>query len=291
MNWKLLLKLALSVLIIGLVLAAIDERMLWNTMQRAHPGWLGWALVWFVASKVMASYRFNAFLQTENIVLDTGQQLRLYWLGMYYNLLLPGGISGDGYKIKLLHDRDGASVKRLVAITLLERLSGAAALAQWGLGLGILGFWISDWGFRIGDFRLVLALLLALSVPVTWWLFRLTGGGVTALWGRSSLQSLVVQGAQLVAALGIIWSLDQGSLWLAYSILFLASSVAAMLPLTIGGTGARELTFLWGAQYLGADSEMAVAIAFLFYVVSTAVAFSGVAFGFDMGWLERKKAV
>ena len=149
MNWKLLLKLALSVLIIGLVLAAIDERMLWNTMQRAHPGWLGWALVWFVASKVMASYRFNAFLQTENIVLDTGQQLRLYWLGMYYNLLLPGGISGDGYKIKLLHDRDGASVKRLVAITLLERLSGAAALAQWGLGLGILGFWISDWGFNL----------------------------------------------------------------------------------------------------------------------------------------------
>jgi len=281
MNWKLLLKLALSVLIIGLVLAAIDERMLWNTMQRAHPGWLGWALVWFVASKVMASYRFNAFLQTENIVLDTGQQLRLYWLGMYYNLLLPGGISGDGYKIKLLHDRDGASVKRLVAITLLERLSGAAALGQLGLvltlGLPVMQPW---WWASV--------LLLVLSVPVTWWLFRLTGGGVVELWGRSSLQSLAVQGAQLVAALGIIWSLDQSSLWLAYSILFLVSSVAAMLPLTIGGTGARELTFLWGAQFLGVDAEMAVAIAFLFYVVSTVVAFSGVAFGFDLRWLEQK---
>lgn len=283
MNWKAALKLGLSVLIIWLVLRNIDERLLWNTLQRAHPGWLLWAAVWYTISKVISAWRFNAFLHTENIILDTRQQLRLYWVGMYYNLLLPGGISGDGYKIKLLHDRDGASVKRLVAITLLERLSGAAALAQWCLLLSLGMPLVQPWWWA------PMALLL-LSVPVTWWLFRITGGGVPPLWRSSSLQSLAVQAAQIVSTLGIIWSLGQGHQWLAYTVLFLISSVVAMLPLTIGGTGARELTFLWGAQYLGADPEMAVAIAFLFYLVSTMIAFSGIAFSFDLSYLDKEIA-
>ncbi len=282
MNWKLALKLGLSVLIIWLVLRNIDERLLWNTLRRAHPGWLLWAAVWYTVSKIISAWRFNAFLNTENIFLDTRQQLRLYWVGMYYNLLLPGGISGDGYKIKLLHDRDGAPVKRLVAITLLERLSGAAALAQWCLLLSLGMPLVQPWWWAP-------VLLLLLSVPVTWWLFRITGGGVPALWTSSSLQSLAVQAAQIASTLGIIWSLGEGHLWLEYTILFLISSVVAMLPLTIGGTGARELTFLWGAQYLGADPELAVAIAFLFYLVSTLVAFSGIAFSLDLSYLAKEK--
>jgi hypothetical protein len=53
-----------------------------------------------------------------------------------------------------------------------------------------------------------------------------------------------------------------------------------MLPITIGGAGARELTFLWGAQVLGLDSERSVAIAFIFYIISTVVALYGLVFSF-----------
>jgi hypothetical protein len=61
----------------------------------------------------------------------------------------------------------------------------------------------------------------------------------------------------------------------------------AMLPLTIGGTGARELTFLWGAGFLNIDSEKAVAIAFLFYLISTAVSFVGIVFSFSNAGLIK----
>jgi uncharacterized membrane protein YbhN (UPF0104 family) len=97
---------------------------------------------------------------------------------------------------------------------------------------------------------------------------------------RISLQALLVQLFQLLSALGLVLSLGQGAQWLPYALLFLVSSVAAMLPLTIGGTGARELTFLAGAPLLGVDAEQAVAIAFLFYLISTAVALTGMAFSF-----------
>ena len=307
---KTILKLALSVIIIWLVLRGIDERMLLATMREAHPGWLLWAVVWFGLSKIISAERFNILLKTENIHLAAGQNLRLYWLGMYYNLLLPGGISGDGYKIKLLMDTFGAPFKRLFAVTLLDRLGGVIALGQLCL---ILAFGIP----ALRQFWWLGVLSLLASIPVSLLIYNKLGihptpdpsperRGVRRLprqnvasplpagegsgvgwmrnnevWAKTSLLSLAVQLAQLVATLGIVLSLGESARWLEYSVLFLVSSVVAMLPLTIGGTGARELTFLWGAGILNIDSEKAIAIAFLFYLISTAVAFVGIAFSFN----------
>lgn len=271
---KTAIKLCLSVLIIWLVLRSIDERQLLAAMQQANVWWLLWAVAWFTVSKIIAAYRFNALLATEKIHLSDRQNLRLYWLGMYYNLLLPGGISGDGYKIKLLMDAFGASFKRLFAVTLLDRLGGVIALGQLCLmlafGIPVLQPW---WWLGMSG--------LVVSVPVSWWIYHRLGGDLNSVWQKTSLMSLAVQGAQLIATLGIVLALGEQSRWLEYSVLFLASSVVAMLPLTIGGTGARELTFLWGAVFLNIDSEKAVAIAFLFYLISTAVAMVGIVFSFD----------
>lgn len=130
MSIKTVLKLALSVVIIWLVLRGIDERLLLALLSQANLWWLLWATIWFVLSKYISAIRFNVLLATENIHLSGKQNLRLYWLGMYYNLLLPGGISGDGYKIKLLMDAFGAPFKRLFAVTLLDRVGGVIALGQ-----------------------------------------------------------------------------------------------------------------------------------------------------------------
>jgi uncharacterized membrane protein YbhN (UPF0104 family) len=59
-----------------------------------------------------------------------------------------------------------------------------------------------------------------------------------------------------------------------------------MLPITIGGAGARELTFLYGSQFLDIHAEKAVAIGFLFYLISTSVSFMGILFSFNKKQLE-----
>ncbi len=274
MKFKTALKIGLSAVILYLVLRGIDERLLFATLQKAQPGWLLWALVWFVFSKFVSAIRFNELLQTENIRISAGQNLRLYWLGMYYNLLLPGGISGDGYKIKILMDARQAPFKRIFAVTLLDRVGGVIALGQLCLllALGIPGLRPFGWVAVIG---------MVASIPVSYWIYQKSGGDLQRVWGRTSLLSIGVQAAQLVATLGIVFALGESSRWLEYSMLFLVSSVVAMLPLTIGGTGARELTFLWGAGILNIDPEKSVAIAFLFYLISTAVSLVGIAFSFD----------
>lgn len=271
---KTALKLALSVVIIWLVLRGIDERLLLGLLRQVNVWWLMWAMAWFVFSKYISAIRFNILLSTEGIKLSDKQNLRLYWLGMYYNLLLPGGISGDGYKIKLLMEAFGAPFKRLFAVTLLDRVGGVIALGQLCV---VIAFGIP----ALQSFWWLGLLCLAASIPVSLFIYKKSGGTLNRVWQKTSLLSLLVQTAQLVATLGIVLSLGEGIKWMEYSILFLVSSVVAMLPLTIGGTGARELTFLWGAGILNIDSEKAVAIAFLFYLISTAVALVGVVFSFD----------
>ncbi len=121
---KTLVKTGLLILILYLVFRAVDRRLLLEVMRQAHPGWLCWTLAWFVISKIIAAFRFNDLLKTDGVFLSTAQQLRLYWLGMYYNLLLPGGTSGDGYKIKVLMDAFGRPFKSMFYIALFDRLSG-----------------------------------------------------------------------------------------------------------------------------------------------------------------------
>lgn len=61
--------------------------------------------------------------------------MKLYWLGMFYNLFLPGSISGDAYKIVILKRRYNAPYKKTSAAVLLDRFNGLP-----GLGL-ILAFY------------------------------------------------------------------------------------------------------------------------------------------------------
>jgi hypothetical protein len=53
-----------------------------------------------------------------------------------------------------------------------------------------------------------------------------------------------------------------------YLFVFLLSSVVAVLPLTIGGLGIRELVFLEASRRLGLNQETAVLISLFFYLVT-----------------------
>jgi uncharacterized membrane protein YbhN (UPF0104 family) len=271
-NWlKLTLKFLILAAIIYIIVRKIDEKTVLNLIRDANLLWLIWALLFFALSKFIAALRFNTLLRTESIQMTTWQNVRLYWLCMYYNLLLPGGISGDAYKIKVLMDQFNKPFKRLLAITLLDRISGVIALGQ--LGLGLLFFIPVT---KVFWYWIILGLLLTLLlVDVLYRWFK----AYPAAW-INTLQSLGVQGAQVIAVYGLILALGQQQHWADYLVLFLISSLVAMLPITIGGAGAREITFLYGATFLAIDQEKAVTIAFMFYIVSTMISFLGIIYSF-----------
>ena len=61
---------------------------------------------------------------------------------------------------------------------------------------------------------------------------------------------LFVQLLQLGSAWMIIMALGGDEQLMSYLLVFLISSIVAVLPISIGGMGVRELTFLYGAQIL-----------------------------------------
>lgn len=280
-SWvKTLIKLAVLGVIIFLVVRKIDERLLLRLMASVNPIWILWAILFFALSKFIAALRFNTLLRSDGIYISTLQNVKLYWLCMYYNLLLPGGISGDGYKIKVLMDQFKRPFKRLLTITLIDRISGMIALGQIGL---ILMYFVPF----AQPYHIWIIPLMVASLGIIWVLYKMFK--VEKAWWINTIQSIGVQGAQAIATMGLVIALDQLIHWADYLILFLVSSLVAMVPMTIGGAGAREITFLFGSKFLNIDPEKAVAIAFLFYLVSTFVSFMGIVFSLKTNPLQQIK--
>jgi uncharacterized membrane protein YbhN (UPF0104 family) len=276
----LLLKLAFMAGALWLVARHLDLPALARTLRGARPGWLALAAALFTVSKLLSSVRLNRFFRAVGLELSEGYNLRLYWLGMFYNLFLPGGIGGDGYKVYLLGQRFPGRRALIFRALLLDRLSGMVALLVLLLALLALvpaaELRLAGAGALPTWWRAVPLGLPPLGVALSYGLGRWAFGEFRAAFGRTSWQALGVQGAQVLCAWALLAALGAaGGPVLPYLLVFLASSIAAVLPLTVGGLGARELTFLYGAKLFALSAPVAVSVSVLFYVITALVSLVG----------------
>jgi len=223
------------------------------------------AILLFVFSKVFSSFRLNLFLREIKIHLTQASNLKLYSLGMFYNLFLPGGIGGDGYKIYLLNKKTGVKAGKIFWAVFLDRLNGMLALFLLAIGL----VYLID---VLLSFKLFLWLLIPLSLLVFYMILRKFFPYFTGIYGKSNLLSLGVQVLQVACAMFLLLALNEyGENTLHYLFLFLISSIVATLPITIGGIGSREITFLYGAGLLGLDVNVSIALSLMFYLITAFV--------------------
>ena len=282
---KTALKIALSALSLWLVFRKIEPERVWDVISRAQVGWLAVATVLFILSKVASAERLQVLFAQVGLRLRRLPNLKLYWLGMYYNLFLPGGIGGDGYKVYLLNRLTGTSVKVLVGATLVDRLIGLLpllyALAVFVVLVPEVSLWL---GFQIGW-------LWLLGIPVAHFvakrLLKQFMPQFAPAFERSVDWSGLVQGFQMVQILTLLQAVDAQGKPEAYVLLFLVSSIVATIPFTIGGAGARELTFLLGAQALDVPADAAVSVSLLFYMITAVVSLAGVVYSFQSSTLTK----
>ena len=109
---KLLLKIAVTVACLWYVSGKIDITKAGLALQDANWFYLFLALIAFVFSKYISAIRLNIYFKNIEIYLPEWTNIRLYWLGMFYNLFLPGSIGGDAYKVILLNREQQSSLKK-----------------------------------------------------------------------------------------------------------------------------------------------------------------------------------
>jgi uncharacterized membrane protein YbhN (UPF0104 family) len=281
-----LLKLFFKIIFTGICLwyvsTKIDFKELRTTIKLASLSSLAGVLFVFIVSKIFAIRRFDFYLRSINISLSVWENVKLFWLGMFYNLFLPGSVTGDAYKVILLKKTFNVSYKKTTAAVLLDRFSGL-------LALGIL---LTVYGLTVLENNTILLTLIVGSLAaiiISYFVVKkffpdfISCFWTTFFWGILVQLLMILCVEMLVRALGIQTNPAE------YVFIFLIAAVTGVLPLTVGGgLGIRELVFLEGAKYFGLDQHIAVAVSLLFYFITVIASLPGAIFIFKKP-IERSK--
>lgn len=276
-----LLKIVISATLLYFIFSKIQFKEVLTILQQSNPFYVTGALLFFMLSKVIAAYRLNLYFHQIHVFLAAKSNVRLYLLGMFYNLFLPGGIGGDAYKGYYIKKAFEVPTKRVVSVLLLDRLSGLLLLFVFACILGIT-LQVQE----LMSFRWMLAIGMVASIIIFWALISKFFSYVFPIFWKSFLYSAGVQLAQLICVIFILHALQIEVSTVEYLFIFLISSIVSILPVTIGGIGSREVVFLYGALWLGLEENMSVSISMLFFLITAFVSLLGIFFHFKKPALE-----
>lgn len=279
-------KLILTAVALYFVFTKIDTKDLWQNFKSANPLWFVGAWLAFNLSKSLASLRQNRFYRACGTQLSDYENWRLYYLGMFYNIFLPGSISGDGYKVWLLNQKSNSTWQSLTKATLLDRVSGLALL----LFLTSFIVYLSTLELPpdYAHWMYLPAAVAVLVLPGFYLGLRLFFPAFTVAYLPTTFLSLLVQLGQLLTAFCLLKALHVPGFFWDYLSLFMLSSVAAVIPITISGVGLREVVFLWGYTYLSIDKDKAIAFTLLFFGVTALSSLIGLVISYNLN-LEDKR--
>jgi glycosyltransferase 2 family protein len=264
-----LLKLAVSVGAIWWVLSKISFKEVITVFSTANDYYLLVAFVFLVLSFILAAFRQNLSFKNTGAHISQLLNIKLFWLGLFYNLFLPGGIGGDGYKVFLVNKYRKNGLKKNIGTMLVNRIAGLVAIGMITVVLYYLSglhlaygkaAWIGIpfvYGFYLLVLKYFFKSFLKIHAGLFWW-------------------SLALQIMQLFSALLILFAFHQTADLFDYLFLFFVSAIATALPITIGGIGAREMVFLIGAKMLELNNELCIALSFMFFLISAFISLGGI---------------
>lgn len=268
---KFLAKLAITFAALYLVFQQIELYTLKELLLNSQRSFLLLGFALFVVAKLLEARRANIFFRVLEIEMSEAMNTRLYLLGMFYNLFLPGGIGGDSYRVYWLKKRFQTGLKSLIAAFLLNRVNGLIALTSF---LCISSIYVAN----IHPMLSYAFLLIPIALIAYYLVLKKFFPSYIKTTLPTTAYSFLIQGLQLASAHFVLYALgvDQG--YGAYWFVYLLSGIAFIVPVTVGGVGSRELVFLYGAQVLPIDLNACIALSLVIYCMRTMVSLGGVYF-------------
>ncbi len=269
-QWLILLvKIIVSGGCLFYVIHKIDWQTSWRTIQTSNLFWLFCAILLIISSKIIAAFRLNIYFKNIGAILHQKINMKLYWLGMYYNVFLPGGIGGDAYKVVMLNRTYNHPAKLLTAAVLLDRVSGVA-------GIGVLSALYYFGVFNGDNYSYWLLASVFPALLIYYFLVRqFFPSFIRSFWSTFWL-GVLVQLTQVISIYCLMSALHIDHHHTEYILIFLLSSLIAVLPFTIGGLGAREVVFIWGSHQFLLNQSESVVISLLFYLISVSISLPGI---------------
>lgn len=301
----LVLKIAVSLTLIGILFWQIDLGSAWLKISAMPKIWLMVALALMVAQTLIASARWYRLNLATGLPLTYGETLKFFVIGTFFNQTLPSSVGGDVVRIVLIQ-RCGVSLGAAFSNILTDRIFGFLGLiliAAAGIPT------ILDLLNRPTAIGLIGIILLGLTaVGVFLLLGSEMGARLTRLrflqpfhqTGLNMLRVLVMPGrAAIIVGLSLlthalmiimVWALAKG-LVIDLTVGIIAalipiSVLATMLPISVAGWGVREGAVVVLLGFVGIAAEDALVLSLLNGLILTAIGLPG-----GLLWLTtRKKA-
>jgi uncharacterized membrane protein YbhN (UPF0104 family) len=277
---KLILKFAITSALLYYVFTKVDFNEIKGRMAHANYLWMAAAVFFYFLSMVASAWRLLSFFKSINLNLNTRFNFRLYLLGIFYNFLLPGGIGGDGYKIYLLKKKFNLPAKKVFWAIFFDRLSGL-----WAIGLIIVCLKIF-----IPQIEIHIAIPLGIFVigtAIYYFVVKKFFSEFGEHFIKGHGKAILVQSLQVMCIIMVLLGQDFTGKFAPYLLSFLLSALAAVVPITIGGIGARETIFQTLSPIFHMDVGLAVYISISFYLISLLVALTGIYFLILPGKLDE----
>jgi len=267
------IKLAVKIIFILSAVIIIFNKIDINELKKvslSSPFYLVLAFVFYNISQIVSALRIHNYLKEVQITPAFKDQLILYYLGMFYNTILPGGIGGDAYKAYTFQKAFKTGYRQIIKALLIDRVSGLFAI------LAIIGVLILFSNLK-GFFVYISALIVLAPLGVYLFHRYFFKEFKKPSW-KNFIYSIVIQTLQGAAFYMILLSLGVNSHIIDFLVLFFISSVISVIPVSVGGVGLRELTFLWGLEYLHLNPALGVVSAFLFFIITVVSSAIGIFF-------------
>lgn len=213
--------------------------------------------------------------------------IRFYYIGMFFNLVLPTSVGGDVVRAWYLQDGPGRRLSAFLSV-FIDRFSGLlvllclACVAVPLCPIPLPG-WIPASVLGTAGCAFVGLACVGLTLRITRRFQRLIRiqDSLRLLLANprlllsSTVLSLVVQAANVV----VVWlvgqaislPVPQGYYWIVVPMV----SLLTLLPVSLSGIGVREFGMILFLQPLGIADGMAISLAFLWFLAFTATSLAG----------------
>jgi hypothetical protein len=284
-----LLKIAVSIGLLIFIFSRIDFPKFLEIVSRANPGWLIAAVMLMFLGIVIRAKRWQILLDAIDISVPLKELIAIYFVGFMFNNLLPSGIGGDAMRAVEMHHHTKRTTDTVTSI-LLERFLGLSTLQA--IGAFALLF---NWNAvppTVAYFTITIFLAMALggylfinrtlyiTLQNRLWLFRrLTeiniigklfesfqrypGPALRRSYFVSLLFNLSLIGMNMCVGLAV----GVEASFIQYAIFIPITSIVLIIPISFGGLGVREGTYIELFQSIGVPEETALAMSLLVYTI------------------------
>lgn len=287
-----ILKFGLTTALIYWLLSGFDYRSLSDSFSKVSIFVIFFAIGTHLLAFFLGGLRWWIMLRSTNVSVSLTNILPSYYLGLFFNNILPTSTGGD--VVRLLHLKiRGLSAKVLLASTIADRVIGLVMV----LSMGVVCIFFSP-DIKLERDALVYVLVIVLSiVSGVALIFSSWFGSPLARWQNRYRNTRIRRGLLEVAALCHSYRSKLGFVLLAAVIALVMQSliifayfllgqnigvqlslatyfavipvvfIVANLPISVGGLGVREGILVGMLITLHVDKQLAVSLSLLYLAV------------------------